>query len=259
MRWDGQSTGSKLAVLLAVALMATLRAQGAPRVVARQTTVDFGRIGDDQRVSHTFELRNEGDAPLRLPRVVSNCGCAVLTLSADAIAPGETATLEVELNPAGRSGRTLKAVSVATNDPGTPMLQFMLRAWIVPTPRTRTSDPVAAGETIVGVRASPARIERSGEPPHDAVLVVSSGGAAFRVLEVTTPWSSCQVDIRRLGDTAFRLALSGIPALKQGENAEVVVETTHPEMPRLRVPVSHASVRDDDEERLALSREGGTP
>ena len=255
MRWDGQSTGWKPVALAAAILLATLSAQGAPRAVARQTTVDFGRIGDDQRVTHTFELRNEGDALLRLPRVVSNCGCAVLELSTDEVEPGATATLEVELNPAGRRGRTLKAISVATNDPASPMLQFILRAWIVPTPRTPEISSLTKSQPNAELIALPASIHLSGDPPHDAVLIVSCAEASFRVLQVSSPWPACQADIRRLGDSAFRIRLSNIPALTEGESTEVVVETTHPDMPRLRVPVSRTPGKDSGNQ-LALHGEG---
>jgi len=41
-------------------------APAAPRVLLPETTFDFGRVSQDQKLTHKFKIKNTGDAPLKL-------------------------------------------------------------------------------------------------------------------------------------------------------------------------------------------------
>lgn len=77
---------------------------------------DFGTIKESAgSVTHTFVVKNTGDAPLVITRVVASCGCTTPVFSKEPIAPGQTSKIEVTYNPAGRPGQFVKTVAVYSN------------------------------------------------------------------------------------------------------------------------------------------------
>ncbi len=77
---------------------------------------DFGAFNeDDERVSAYFYFVNTGDEPVLILQAVAQCGCTVPSYSSEPIAPGDTATITVQFNPAGRAGRFNKNVYVRTD------------------------------------------------------------------------------------------------------------------------------------------------
>ena len=77
---------------------------------------DFGNIKESAgSVTHTFIVKNTGDAPLVITRVVASCGCTTPNFSKEPIAPGQSSKIEVTYNPAGRPGQFVKTVAVYSN------------------------------------------------------------------------------------------------------------------------------------------------
>ena len=77
---------------------------------------DFGTIKEGEgKVSHVFEIKNTGSAPLVLTRVMSPCGCTVPTFSKEPIAPGKSSKITVTYDPAGRVYPFVKTISVYSN------------------------------------------------------------------------------------------------------------------------------------------------
>lgn len=77
---------------------------------------DFGKIKESEgKVSHVFEIKNTGNAPLVLTRVMSSCGCTVPSYDKEPIAPGKTSKITVTYDPAGRVYPFVKTVSVYSN------------------------------------------------------------------------------------------------------------------------------------------------
>ena len=69
----------------------------------------------DGPVSHPFTIKNTGNAPLVLTRVVASCGCTKPEFETAPIAPGKTTTVKVTYNPAGRPGQFVKTISIYSN------------------------------------------------------------------------------------------------------------------------------------------------
>lgn len=62
-----------MAILLATGIAS---AQNKAVISADETSFDFGTIKEaNGNVSHTFKIKNSGDAPLVLTRVIASCGC----------------------------------------------------------------------------------------------------------------------------------------------------------------------------------------
>lgn len=91
-----------------------------PRLVIPETTWDFGRVGPTDVVTHTFVLKNEGEAPLTIARIYTTCGCTTAELTARVIPPGKVALLTLIFD-AGyhdvRGQRVRRGVIIENNDP----------------------------------------------------------------------------------------------------------------------------------------------
>lgn len=94
----------------------TTSKQSGAQITATETEFDFGTIKEvDGPVSHTFTIKNTGNAPLVLTRVVASCGCTKPEFETAPIAPGKTTTIKVTYNPAGRPGQFVKTISIYSN------------------------------------------------------------------------------------------------------------------------------------------------
>ncbi len=97
-----------------------------------ESGVDFGRIGDQQQVSHTFSFTNVGKGDLVIQDARGSCGCTVPQLAKRTYAPGESGTLQVVFNPANRRGQQSQTVTVRTNDPMQPITRLSVQAVVQP-------------------------------------------------------------------------------------------------------------------------------
>lgn len=84
-----------------------------------ETEVDLGNLAPGVKVKHTFQVTNTGSNPLNLNTLNADPGLTVLNYTNTPIAPGETGSIEVELNTDGLSGEQTVRVHVNSNaDPG---------------------------------------------------------------------------------------------------------------------------------------------
>ncbi len=101
--------------------------RGGPRPKAVMPTLehDFGIMEAGSRGTHSFVVRNEGNAPLTLKhgKNDTSCGCTIGELSQDVVAPGEEATITLHWDVRG-DGATRQWGKLHTNDPLYP--QFTL-------------------------------------------------------------------------------------------------------------------------------------
>lgn len=76
---------------------------------------DMDRLTEFEPGMHTFRFTNDGDAPLTLVEVASNCGCTIPEYTIGAIAPGGSGQVAVRYETEGRPGPFEKAVRVTTD------------------------------------------------------------------------------------------------------------------------------------------------
>ena len=85
-------------------------------IACEKSVHNFGTICEsDGKVSHSFVIKNEGDAPLVLTNVTASCGCTVPAWSKQPIPAGKTGTVKITYDPAGRPGTFVKSLSVYSN------------------------------------------------------------------------------------------------------------------------------------------------
>ncbi len=143
-------------VCLALAASGTapsLAAASSARVSVQETVHDFGKVTEDQKLSHTFIIRNEGSAPLRIENVDPDCACTAADYS-QVIAPGEQGPLTLTIKPYSVIHGFKKETRVTFNDPEHPLLVFTLKGVATPFIEIKPSHIVrlrgAPGEDVQG-------------------------------------------------------------------------------------------------------------
>ncbi len=104
-----------LLLVVGVAVAQQARSGGAVLTIDKPEH-DFGEIKEaDGNVTHTFIVKNTGNQPLVLTRVVPSCGCTTPEYSREPIAPGKEGRITITFNPAGRPGQFSKLIAVYSN------------------------------------------------------------------------------------------------------------------------------------------------
>lgn len=89
------------------------------------TIHDFGKIKEGDKVSHTFQVKNTGQAPLIIQSAAPSCGCTVPDWTKTPIPAGGTGFVKAEFDSKGKSGMQDKTITVTANTwPKTTTLRF---------------------------------------------------------------------------------------------------------------------------------------
>ncbi|WP_449533023.1 DUF1573 domain-containing protein [Flavobacterium sp.] len=87
-----------------------------PVMTLAEKEFDFGTITQGDKVDHTFTFKNTGEADLIITNAQASCGCTVPDYPKDTpIKPGESGKIKVTFNSAGKSGETLKTITLFCN------------------------------------------------------------------------------------------------------------------------------------------------
>ncbi|MDR3142022.1 MAG: DUF1573 domain-containing protein [Tannerellaceae bacterium] len=85
-------------------------------IVVTENSFDFGDIKEaDGKVSHAFTVKNDGNMPLVITRVIASCGCTSPDWTKEPVAPGKTGEVVVTFDPKNRPGPFAKTVSIYSN------------------------------------------------------------------------------------------------------------------------------------------------
>jgi len=95
----------------------TAEIMGEPKLVVIGDKIhDFGDLKLNQKVNHTFVIKNEGTADLVILGARASCGCTVPdNYTKTPIKPGETGNIPVEYN-ATSGGVQTKTITVTSNN-----------------------------------------------------------------------------------------------------------------------------------------------
>jgi hypothetical protein len=107
-----------LTAMLLITGMANAQDAGAPAatIAAAEEVFDFGDIKESAgSVTHTFVVKNDGDAPLVITKVLPTCGCTSPDWTKEPIAKGAKGEIKVTFDPNGRPGPFNKTVNVFSN------------------------------------------------------------------------------------------------------------------------------------------------
>lgn len=209
---------------------------------------DFGTMDRLSQKSHTFLIRNDGNAPLSVELGRTTCKCTVSDVSDGEIAPGDTAqvTLQWDAKSHGLEPEFTQSAEIHTNDPDQPVITVTVQ-----------------GLVIESVRTVPARLVfpqvSTSEVTQAEFRVLNYQTEDFKILahkftEAATA-SKFQVEFRKLTDQELaqeRLARSGWlatlsiqPGLPLGPISQVLkLNTNFSEAPVMELPLQGATVSD---------------
>jgi uncharacterized protein DUF1573 len=145
-----------------------------PKAVVPEPIHDFGTIEKTVKLSHDFEIRNEGQAPLLIREVRPECSCTVADFD-KSIAPGSAGKVHIDFDPLEVVGPLKKGALVFTNDPAAPQIQLTILANVKP---ALLIQPGYARYIYVQQEV-PGVINQT---------IWSVDGSPFRVLEVKSPY-----------------------------------------------------------------------
>ncbi len=147
---------------LAIALSAGLAGAG-PRLGVDEPVSDFGSVEQGTPVTHVFQLKNTGDATLRISNVKSSCGCTAAVVSEHDVPPGGEARVLATLDTSRVAGRTTKVLSVYSDDPQVPVAALTLTGNVL-ADLTLTPSPVYLGRIRRGETVTREIVIRPGRP-----------------------------------------------------------------------------------------------
>ncbi|HEY9535154.1 MAG TPA: DUF1573 domain-containing protein [Mucilaginibacter sp.] len=112
-----------LATLMAGALMACNQKKKADikyttdgsDIRYESSTYDFGKIKQGAAVTHSFKFTNTGKSPLIITSAMASCGCTTPTWPKSPVMPGDTGSISVTFNSAGKSGLQDKLITITAN------------------------------------------------------------------------------------------------------------------------------------------------
>ena len=82
------------------------------------STKNFGKIPEGQKLEVSFRFKNTGATPLVIARVQPSCGCTVAEQPQEPIAPGGEGKITAVFNSQGHAGINQKTLHVTANTKG---------------------------------------------------------------------------------------------------------------------------------------------
>lgn len=220
--------------LLGAAAFASAESAPVPKVVAVESSHDFGHAAVGDRLSNAFVLRNDGTGTLEIRGAESDCAC-VTTSYDKSIAPGATGELRVVFDTTDMVGALMQTVTVSTNDPSAPTMSFTIKARVPP---------------ILSLRPGYARYiyVQKEIPGRIAQVVCASDGKDFDILVAHSPYTYLTTSFREATEEERRSECKGkqwrietvlSPDAPVGAiSAWVEITTNHPQQKTTRFPVS---------------------
>ncbi|MBF9253188.1 DUF1573 domain-containing protein [Pontibacter sp. 172403-2] len=92
-----------------------MSSENAPVITFENPEYDFGTIKQGEVIEHVFTFTNTGKSPLIIENASASCGCTVPEPPTEPIAPGETGSINVKFNSAGKMGQQYPTVTVRAN------------------------------------------------------------------------------------------------------------------------------------------------
>jgi Protein of unknown function (DUF1573) len=226
--------------LIASALLAN--AAGGPKIEFDVTSFNCGTVieGKTEKLNAVFNVKNTGDALLRLQSVRPGCGCTVVKY--DTLVPaGKTAKISAQVNIKGfRSGHLSKSITVTSNAANDSLVKLTIEATVnsviditesyltldasyEKTPRT----------VVVASKKADLKVVRVSFKSNDNAGAVTTGQKDSTIL-IKHAWSRTD-STRSDGSRVFKLDLY-MPAIENPVSGAFIITTNHPDKPEINMP-----------------------
>lgn len=116
---------------------------GGPRLtILSQEKFNFGFMDQNSKMSHVFEIQNDGDQPLTVRLEGTSCKCTAAGLNRDQLPPGEKAQVTLEWEGKGQEDVFEQYAEYSTNDLSRPKFRLTVAGTIRKTLQAIPSEAV---------------------------------------------------------------------------------------------------------------------
>jgi Protein of unknown function (DUF1573) len=233
------------ATVLLVMLGVVSIGRGAAESYFAEKSHDFGPMPRGALLVHQFQFTNKGKEPLLIVRVRATCTCLIATAPAQRIKPGETASINVQMDTRRFAGPKTETIYVNFKEPQVEEVALRIQA-NAREEFSMSSDKIAFGRIRVGTGAKTSvQATLAGDPKWEITEVKSESDYVSATAKL----------LRRAGnEVTFEIAATLRPDLPPGQwHTEIWLRTNNTDVAKVRVPVSveitspfNASVTDVD-------------
>lgn len=214
---------SDLIALTISSVMLCLSAEAAPTASIPSNFHQFGSVNQGAIVEHSFELKNTGNEPLLIRKVLPSCGCTAAIMDSHSIAPGQTVAIRASFNTAGFQGKRRESIQIFTNDPLRPVTELTIEGFII---REVTSDPY---RILFGSIAK-------GSTKTAEVVVTLQPGISISEISSRSEYLSAEQHLAEGNKIPISVTLK--PGAPVGNlRGLIAVKTTSRQVPLLNIPV----------------------
>jgi hypothetical protein len=213
---------------------ARARGSGHDDLVVEPAEHDFGTVGQNEVLRHTFRVANRSERVVEGIVAIPECGCNVAALSATRLEPGQSATLDVEFHTLNLFGRMRKTVRLVTREAdrgeAVIVLRIAIEKGLLVTPSAVSFRDVLHG---------------TAPKAHFTLRWYEGLGVPFEIRSVEVPGFEFETDVAPFRDAKDPLCKGWLVGLRFREpppigmfSAEALVRTTHPDHPEVTLPVT---------------------
>ena len=120
--------GALIWIMLLLGAPLAVSAALGPKAQVPETTFDFGEIFEDRELTHTFVIKNIGDALLEIKDIDSDCACTAAD-SDRRIPPGGQGRITLTIAPYSVLRQFAKKTTVFFNDPDHPQVVLTMKGY----------------------------------------------------------------------------------------------------------------------------------
>jgi hypothetical protein len=117
-----------LILLLLLGMPLAAAATLGPKAQVPEATYDFGEVFEDVKLTHTFDIKNIGDAILEITDIDSDCACTAAD-SDRRIPPGGLGRVTLTIAPYSVLRQFTKKTKVFFNDPDHPQVVLTMKGY----------------------------------------------------------------------------------------------------------------------------------
>jgi hypothetical protein len=195
-----------------------------PKISLKEAVHDFGEIGPETKHTAQFTFTSTGKAPLKIIQVRSCCGVATKGVkSGQEFAPGQSGTLELEMQTGSLPGALKRDLYLTTNDPEHKVVTLTLK-----------------GKIVRRVDCKPERLrlflrqENAGSPD---IKLTSLDGRPFSVTGFRSTANAISAEFDpAVKATEFTIKPQvDMEKVQRNPRGQIVIEVNHPECKSVRV------------------------
>lgn len=93
----------------------TLALKDTTTVQIIDSSYNFGKVADGEKVEYSYRFKNTGSKPLVIADAHASCGCTVPQKPEKPILPGEIGFIKIVFDSKGRVGNAYKTITVVSN------------------------------------------------------------------------------------------------------------------------------------------------